>query len=65
MAAVVDTTGQVEPGSIKTLATSDDEFTRQARRYLERAVFSPARIRDRPVRACISVPVDFKIRTWP
>lgn len=65
LAAVVDTAGQVEPGSIKILATPHDDFTREARRYLERAVFAPGRIGDRPVRVCVNVPVDFKIRGAP
>jgi len=62
MAAIVDTAGRIEPGSIKILTSPHDGLTREARRYLEGAKIRPARIGGQPVRTCIEVPVDFKIR---
>ena len=62
MAAIVDTAGRIEPGSIKILTSPHDGLTREARRYLEGARIRPARIGGQPVRTCIEVPVDFKIR---
>jgi TonB family protein len=62
VAAVVDTAGRAEEGSIKILETPHPDFSREARRYVEQARFRPARIRDRPVRVCVQVPVDFRIR---
>lgn len=61
LAALIDTMGRAEPGSIKVLDSPHDAFTRQARYYLERAVFQPGRAGERAVRVCIQIPIDFKI----
>jgi len=62
VAAVIDTGGRAEAGSIKILASPHADFSREARRYVERARFQPGRIANRPVRVCVEVPVDFRIR---
>jgi len=62
VAAVIDTAGQVEPGSIKVVQSPHRDFSDQATHYVEKARFEPARIDARPVRACVEVPVDFKLR---
>jgi len=62
LAAVVDTTGRAEPGSIKVLSSPGRGFTREAERYLVGAVFKPARVGQGAVRVCINLPIDFKIR---
>jgi len=64
-ARVIDAAFAVSNPAIKILATPHDAFTRQARRYLEQAVFARGRVRNRPVCICINMPVDFKIRGWP
>src|SRR3989475_12114167 len=61
LTAVIDTSGRAEPGSIKTIDSPHEDFSRVARRYVANAVYRPARIGGRPVRACIEIPVDFKI----
>jgi len=62
VAAVIDTGGRAEQGSIKILESPHPDFSRAARRYVEQARFRPARIRELPVRACVQVPVDFRLR---
>ena len=61
LAGVIDTGGRVEPGSIKVIASSHKDLTREARYYLERAVFQPGLIGGRPVRTCVELPVEFRI----
>ena len=63
--AVLDTTGRAESGSIKIIDTPHEDFSREARRYVQRAVFQPARIGDRPTRVCVQIPIDFKISGRP
>jgi TonB family protein len=62
VAAVIDTSGHAEPGSIKIVQSPHRDFGSQAKRYLEQARFQPGRIGTRPVRVCVEVPVDFRIR---
>ncbi len=62
VAAVIDTGGRAEAGSIKILESPHPDFSRAARRYVEEARFQPARISNRPVRTCLQLPVDFRIR---
>ncbi len=47
---VIDTTGRVEPVSIRILESNHDAFEAAARASLTRAIFRPARMRGRPVR---------------
>jgi TonB family protein len=62
LAGIVDTAGRIERGSIKVLASPHDDLSRSAVSYLERATFQPARGDGRPVRVCVEVPVDFRMR---
>src|SRR2546425_7720464 len=59
--AVIDTSGRAEPGSIKIIDSPHEAFSRVARRYVESAVYRPARIGGRPVRAWLEMPVGFQI----
>jgi TonB family protein len=61
-AAVIDTSGQAERGSIKIVQSPHPAFNGQATYYLEKARFRPGRIGTRPVRVCIEMPLDFRIR---
>jgi TonB family protein len=62
VAAVVDTSGQAERGSIKIVESPHRDFSRQATYYLEKARFRPGRIGTRPVRVCVEMPVEFRLR---
>jgi TonB-like protein len=59
-AAIVATTGRVEPGSVKVSVTPHPDFIPAVERYLERARYSPGHFNGRPVRVCIITPLDFR-----
>ncbi len=61
VAAVIDTSGRAERGSIKIVQSPHRDFSEQARHYAEEARFQPARMGTRPVRICIEIPVDFRL----
>lgn len=62
VAAVVDTDGRAEEGSLKVLESPHRDLSKEALRYVEKARFEPARVGDRAVRVCIELPMDFRIR---
>jgi TonB family protein len=57
--AVVDTTGRVEPGSIKIVRSSNPAFDMPTRLWVLKALFRPARLHGEAVRVLISQPVDY------
>ena len=57
---VIDTAGQIEPGSIRVVASSDSSFNTAAISTMTTAVFQPARIGKRSVRTQIVMPLVFK-----
>jgi protein TonB len=58
---VVDTEGNVEPGSVTVLASSHPAFEAASLRAAEKFRFRPARIGDRPVRVVINMPITWKL----
>ena len=64
MAGIVDSTGHIEPGSVRVIESPHEMFTREALYYMGHAVFRPARIGGHAVRVCVQVPVDFRIRSY-
>ncbi len=59
--AVIDTTGRAEANSVKVLQSPNPGFDQNARNYVLKARFRPARIHGRAVRVLVQVPVDFAI----
>ena len=59
--AIVDTTGRVEPTSVKVLQSSNPAFDQAARSYVLKALWRPARVHGRAVRVLISLPIEFKL----
>lgn len=59
--AVLDTTGRVEPGSIRLLEAPAPGFERSSRQWMLKAVFRPARLRGRAVRVMVRVPLDYTL----
>ena len=57
--AVVDTTGRVEPNSLKILKSSSPGFDVPTKRWALDARFRPARLQGRAVRVLVNLPVDF------
>jgi TonB family protein len=62
LAGILDTIGHIEPASILVIESPHDDFAREARHYFKRATFRPAVIGGKPVRACVTLPVEFRIR---
>jgi protein TonB len=56
---VVDTTGRVEPASIKVVESTHQGFEDPARESVAAAVYHPARIGQRPVRQLANQPIRF------
>jgi protein TonB len=59
--AIVDTTGRVEPASLRILQSSNPGFEQSARSYVLKALWRPARVHGRAVRVLISLPIVFNI----
>jgi TonB family protein len=62
LAGILNTIGHIEPASILVIESPHDDFAREARHYFERARFRPAVIGGKPVRGCVTLPVEFRIR---
>jgi protein TonB len=62
MEFVIDTTGHLEPGSAKVLASTHRGFEPAALETLERSLFRPARIAGRAVRQRTLQAIGFRIR---
>src|SRR5512134_1347058 len=60
---IVDRAGRTEPNSIRILESVDPGFNRVVTEYFVEAEFTPARSSDGAVRACVVIPVDFKMRS--
>jgi len=61
VAAIVDTTGRVEQGSVQVAVTPHPDFIPAVQRYVERSLFTPGQLYGRLVRACIVLPIDFRL----
>jgi len=58
--AVIDTTGHVERGRLRVVATTNSGFNENAVTNVRGTVFRPARVGGRPVRVLIQVPIYFR-----
>lgn len=58
---VVDTTGHVEPGSVKAAQSTHRAFESPAREMIQRCLFRPGRVRGRPVRVLVQMPINFTL----
>ncbi len=59
--AVVDTTGAVEPGSVRVVESGDARFNAAATAYVRELRYTPARVAGRAVRVRMQVPVEFRL----
>jgi TonB family protein len=59
--AVIDTTGRVDPGSVKVLRSPNPGFEIPSRQWILKALFRPARLGGRLVRVLVNLPLDFSI----
>ena len=57
--AVIDTTGRVEPKSLKVVQSASPALEQPSRQWALKALFRPARLQGRPVRVLVHLPVDY------
>ena len=58
--AIVDTTGRIEPGSMRIVQTPNVAFNEPVMAWAAKALFRPARFAGRAVRVLIRMPVDYR-----
>lgn len=59
--AVIDTTGRVDPATVKVLHTPNPGFEIPSRQWILKALFRPARMGGRLVRVLVNMPLDYTI----
>ncbi len=59
--AVIDTTGRVEPASVRIMKSSHPAFDQPTKDWVLKALFRPARVHGRSVRVAINLHVDYAI----
>jgi len=59
--AVIDTTGRVEPASVKIMKSPNPAFDQPTKDWVLKALFRPARLHGRGVRVFINLPVDYSL----
>ena len=59
---VIDEEGVVEPGSVVVVSSTHDAFEEASREAAERFRFRPAKVRGRPVKVMISMPIAWAIQ---
>ena len=59
--AVIDTTGRVEPASVRIMKSSHPAFDQPTKDWVLKALFRPARLHGRGVRVSINLLVDYSI----
>jgi protein TonB len=60
--AIVDTTGRVEPTSVRIVKSPSSAFEQPTRDWVLKALFRPARVHGRAVRVFINLPVDYSLK---
>ena len=59
--AIVDTTGRVEPASVRIIKSPSPAFDQPTKDWVLKALFRPARLHGRGVRVFINLPVDYSL----
>ncbi len=59
---VIDTSGQVEEGSLKVLQSTNRAFEGPAKVVITRSLYRPGRVRGQPVRVLVSLQIGFTIQ---
>jgi protein TonB len=59
--AVIDTTGRVDPATVKVLHSPNPGFEIPSRQWILKALFRPARLGGRLVRVLVNLPLDYSI----
>jgi len=59
--AIIDTTGRVEPRSVRIIKSPSPAFDQPTKDWVMKALFRPARMHGQAVRAFINLPVDYSL----
>jgi TonB family protein len=59
---IVDTTGRVEPTSVRIVKSPSSGFEQPTKDWVLKALFRPARMHGRAVRVFINLPVDYSLK---
>jgi len=59
--AIIDTTGRVEPASVRIIKSPSPAFDQPTKDWVLKALFRPARLHGRGVRVFINLPVDYSL----
>ena len=59
--AIIDTTGRVEPTSVRIIASPSAAFDQPTKDWVLKALFRPARLHGQAVRVYINLPVDYSV----
>jgi len=59
--AIIDTTGHIEPASIKVISTTNPGFNESAKQAIQKWLYRPARVYGRAVRVLIHQPINYTI----
>jgi len=59
--AIVDTTGRIEPNSVRVVESANPGFDQPAKIAVLKSLFRPGRVYGRAVRVLVAIPIDFKI----
>ena len=60
--AIVDTTGRIEPNSVRVVESANPGFDQPAKVAVLKSLFRPGRVYGRAVRVLVAIPIDFKIQ---
>jgi len=63
--AVIDTTGHVEPRSVRVVSSTNPQFDAPARELVAGALYRAGRVEGRAVRVRVTVPVTFEVARRP
>ncbi len=59
--AVIDTTGRVDPGSVRIVKSPNPGFNEPTKQWVLKALFRPARIHGQAVRVIVNLPFDYSL----
>src|SRR5205809_1040082 len=59
--AIIDTTGRVEPTSLKIVQSPSPGFDEPTKQWALKALFRPARLHGRAVRSYVNLPFDYSL----
>src|SRR5438046_2162825 len=60
--AIIDTTGRVEPNSVRVAESTNPGFDQPAKVVVLKSLYRPGRVYGRAVRVLVAIPIDFKIQ---